>query len=77
MILSYTKAKTKTKTNTKTETNTKTKAKVLKRPNMYFVKKKKRGFKDILFWVLSRPGPQTFTSRALTWIQCKLGKQYL
>ena len=30
-----------------------------------------------LFWVVSRPGPQTSTSRALTWIQCKLGKQYL
>ena len=26
---------------------------------------------------MSRPGPQTSTSRALTWIQCKLGKQYL
>ena len=26
---------------------------------------------------MSRPGPQTFTSRALTWIRCKLGKQYL
>ena len=23
---------------------------------------------------MGRPGPQTFTSRALTWIQCKLGK---
>ena len=27
--------------------------------------------------MLSRPGPQSSTSRALTWIQCKLGKQYL
>ena len=30
-----------------------------------------------LFWVVSRLGPQNSTSRALTWIQCKLGKQYL
>merc|ERR1711936_115320 len=30
-----------------------------------------------LYWMLSRPGPQSSTSRALTWIQCKLGKQYL
>ena len=30
-----------------------------------------------LFWVVSRPGPQASTSGALTWIQCKLGKQYL
>ena len=29
------------------------------------------------FWVVSRPGPQTSTSIALTWILCKLGKQYL
>ena len=35
------------------------------------------GIRYILFWVVSRPGPQTSTSRALTWIQCKLGKQYL
>ena len=27
--------------------------------------------------MLSRPGPQSSTSRALTWIQCELGKQYL
>ena len=32
---------------------------------------------NLLFWVVSRPGPQTSTSRALTWIQRKLGKQYL
>ena len=30
-----------------------------------------------LFWMVSRPGLQPCTSRALTWIQCKLGKQYL
>ena len=30
-----------------------------------------------LFWVISRPGPQASTSGALTWIQCKLGEQYL
>ena len=36
-----------------------------------------RGFIFKLFWVMSRPGPQASTSRALTWIQCKLGKQYL
>ena len=29
-----------------------------------------------LLWVVSRPGPQISTSRALTWIQRKLGKQY-
>ena len=34
-------------------------------------------FMASLFWMLSRPGPQSSTSRALTWIQCKLGKQYL
>ena len=33
--------------------------------------------KTKLYWMLSRPGPQSSTSRALTWIQCKLGKQYL
>ena len=33
--------------------------------------------KYMLFWVVSRPGDQSSTSRALTWIQCKLGKQYL
>ena len=27
--------------------------------------------------MVSRPGLQPCTSRALTWIQCKLGKQYL
>ena len=26
---------------------------------------------------MSRPGPQSSTPRALTWIQCKVGKQYL
>ena len=30
-----------------------------------------------LFLVVSRPGPQNSTSRALSWIQCKLGKHYL
>ena len=30
----------------------------------------------LIFWVVSRPGPQSFTSRALSWIQCKLGKHY-
>ena len=31
----------------------------------------------LLFRVLSRPGPQISRSGALSWIQCKLGKQYL
>ena len=31
----------------------------------------------VLPWTLSRPGPQFSTSRALTRIRCKLGKQYL
>ena len=46
---------------------------------MYKLKEqdKKIGTKEKHFWVVSRPGPQTSTSRALTWIQCKLGKQYL
>ena len=29
----------------------------------------------IMGWVVSRPGLQSWTSRALSWIQCKLGKQ--
>mgnify|MGYP003327583608 CR=1 FL=1 len=28
-------------------------------------------------WMVSRPGVQLLTSRALSWIQCKLGKPYL
>ena len=31
----------------------------------------------IFLWVVSRPGSQMSTSRAFTWIWCKLGKQYL
>ena len=38
---------------------------------------KMRNLGIFLFWVVSRPGPQASTSGALTWIQCKLGKQYL
>ena len=30
-----------------------------------------------LFWMVSRHGLQPLASRALSWIQCKLGKQYL
>ena len=30
----------------------------------------------LLFWMLSRPGPQSSTSRPLTWIQRKLGKHH-
>ena len=30
-----------------------------------------------LFWAVSRPGPQISTSRALTWIQCRLSVENL